>query len=262
MARYGFSFYASGARYGMLEQVPSTSRMIALNRFLSNPFDDAAISLAELLAFSTDHLQRMIANNAGGEMTPRIGPTTTALGVVQDCATDDLTKIGIRKARKQAKDTFREMLPQNVAKIMGAVVARYGPDAPEVVECCPQGRSIFSSCRDDQVELHIDTLLNGVTAHQADLGAPLVAQTAALQTGWLAVYAASEASTGAQTTSQEGKRAARENLQLMLFLNLLHIAALFPRQPEKLALYMTQSLLENDTPAEPEPPAPVPPPGP
>ena len=34
------------------------------------------ISKAELLAFTTDHLQRMIANNESGELTARITATT------------------------------------------------------------------------------------------------------------------------------------------------------------------------------------------
>jgi hypothetical protein len=72
---------------------------------------------------------------------------------------------------------------------------------------------------------------------------------------WVTVYAASEAATGAKTTTQEGKKLARENLQLMLFLNLLKIAEMFPRQPEKLALYMQQSLL-MDHPQQPEEPTP------
>lgn len=62
------------------------------------------------------------------------------------------------------------------------------------------------------------------------------------------------------TTSQEGKRLARENLQLMLFLNLLKLGEMFPRAPEQLNLYMQQSLLE-DHPAEEEEETP-PPPGP
>jgi hypothetical protein len=69
-------------------------------------------------------------------------------------------------------------------------------------------------------------------------------------------------STGGKTTTQEGKKLARENLQWMLFLCLLKLAEMFPRQPEKLALYMQQHLLENpESPEEPEPPVP-PPPGP
>lgn len=47
----------------------------------------------------------------------------------------------------------------------------------------------------------------------------------------------------------------------MLFLNLLKLAEMFPRQPENLALYMQQSLLEvppEEEEEEPEPPQPPP----
>lgn len=58
---------------------------------------------------------------------------------------------------------------------------------------------------------------------------------------------------------QKGKKLARENLQLMLYLNLVKLMEMFPSQPEKLALYMMQHLLENpESPEEPEPP-PTPP---
>jgi hypothetical protein len=59
----------------------------------------------------------------------------------------------------------------------------------------------------------------------------------------------------------KGPPRVRENLQLMLFLNLLKIAEMFPRQPEKLSLYMMQHLLENpSSPDEPEPEPEPPPP--
>ncbi len=232
--------------------------MIDLHRFLENPFDDRDISLAELLAFSSDHLARMIANNPGGELAARITATNSSLTLVENCATDDQTKLAIRKARVQVKNAFRENLSKEIAKVHGAVVARYGPDSPEVTECFPQGRSIFRECPDDRLAQHVQTLLNGVTAHQADLGAPLVAAVQAQLTQWNTAAAASETATGAATTTQEGKRMARENLQLMLFLNLLKLADMFARQPAQLDLYMQQSLLENPAPQEEEEP-PVPP---
>ena len=83
---------------------------------------------------------------------------------------------------------------------------------------------------------------------------------AALKTAWITLYSASESATGAKTTTEEGTQLARENLQLMLYLNLCKLMEMFPRQPEKLALYMQQSLLEVPTSEEededPEPPAP------
>lgn len=52
--------------------------------------------------------------------------------------------------------------------------------------------------------------------------------------GWNAVYAPSETSSGAKTTTQAAKNAARSALQLELFKNLLTIALNFPRQPDQL----------------------------
>jgi hypothetical protein len=258
MARYGFAFFDSGARFDTPDAPPS-SHMITLSRFLDNPFDDRAIALDPLIAFSTDSLQRMISNNPSGELDARITATTSALDLVMDCATDDTTKLGIRKARKLAKDNFRAALPKSVSKIFFAVAAKYGPDAPELQECCPSGRSVFSSSTDDHLINHLQTLVNAITAHVADLGAPLVAEATALKNGWASLYAASESATGAKTTTQEGKQMARENLQLMLFLNLLKFAEMFPRQPEKLSLYMQQSLLEPTPSTPPTPPPPTPP---
>ena len=256
MARWGFAFFDSGVRFDQPDAHPTS--MKNLSRFLENPFDTAAVGIAKVIAFSTDNLQRMISNNSSGELSARITATTSALELVTDCVTDDQTRLGIRKARKMAKDSFRETLPASVAKIVAAVTAEYGPGSPEVTECCPQGRTIFSTCQDDEVTGHLDTLINGVTVYQATLGAPLVTKTTAIKTSWVAIYAASENSTGAKTTTEEGKRLARENLQLMLYLNLCKLMEMFPRQPEKLSLYMQQSLLEVPTEEEEEEP-PTPP---
>lgn len=228
--------------------------MIDLHRFLQVPFDDPAVSVSRLLDFSSDHLARMVANNPGGTLSARITATTTALGVVQDSVTDDQTKKAIRKARTQVKNAFRQGLPARVARVHGKVVGQYGPEAPEVTEIFPQGRKIFDSAPDDRLAQHLETMANGVAAHAGDLGAPLGTEVAGLVSQWEAIHGQSESAGGATTTTQEAKRVAREALQLELFLTLLELAKRFPRQPEKLDLYMQQSLLEGaESPDEEEP---------
>lgn len=219
--------------------------MRILKRFVENPFDDPAISFDELIAFSTDHLQRLIANNPGALWNNRITATSTALLAVEACLTDDLTKLGLRKSRIQTKDTFRRTLPEKIAMINGVVVGQFGPNAPEVTECFPTGRSVFSTCPDDLVENHLRTLINGLTAHQADLGPEVAGDAGGLLSTWLAVYGASASSTAQKTTAQDAKKNARLNLQLELFKNLLTIALNFARQPDKVSLYMVQSLLDD-----------------
>lgn len=238
--------------------------MRTLATFLTNPFDDPNISIDQLVAFSSDHLQRLIANNASHELDARITATTSALTLVEDCVTDDQGLLGIRKARKKAKDNFREnTIPVEVKRIEAGFIAAFGADSTILLEALPKGRTIFQTCRDDKMEVHLQTLLTAATTHAAALAPATVTQATNLNNNWTTLHAASESSTGGKTTTQDGKKLARENLQLMLFLNLLKLAEMFPRQPENLALYMQQHLLENPASnVEPTPPTPPAPPNP
>jgi hypothetical protein len=134
---------------------------------------------------------------------------------------------------------------EEIAKVHGAIVAKYGPNAPEIAECFPKGRSIFNTAPDDRLAESIETLLKGVEAHQADLGAALVAEVSGIVAEWDTILDQSNKSSAGTTMTQDSKKLARENLQLMLFLNLLKLATMFPRQPKKLDLFMRQSLLED-----------------
>jgi hypothetical protein len=226
-----------------------------LHKWFEVPFDDKNISVQELFAFSTDHWQRMTANNPGGQLDARIAATAPAIALVETQFSGDLTKLGLRKASKETKNDFRAKLPAKVTVFADAITGKYGSSSPVHTECFPQGRTVFGRCADDEVTANLKTMIDGLTAHQTDLGAPLIAEATALKAAWLAIYGTSEAATGAKTTTQESKKAARENLQLMLYLNVVKLMEMFPRQPEKLDLYMQLSLLE-DHPHQPPPPTP------
>jgi len=236
--------------------------MFDFHRTFNNPFNDPNIAMDRLIGFTTDHLPKMTANNPGGFLTARIAATTTALSGVNTAFVTDTDKLGLRKAMKQLKDDYRAALPAGVAKINGLLTGQFGDNSTQATECFPSGRSIFSSCKDDVVGNHLQTMIDGVTKYQAQLGAGAVTAATALLTGWNAVYAPSETSGTAKDTSITAKNTARLALQLELFKNLLTIALQYPSQPEKLDLYMQQSLLETHPAAPPTPPPPPPPPAP
>lgn len=219
-----------------------------LFRYLEVPFDDDSISIAELISFSSDHLQRLVLHNPGAQFNTRITATTTALTALGTCTTDNISKLGLRKACKQGKNAFREALPGHIAKLYAAVVAKYGAESPQVTNCFPQGRTIFSTCTDDLMSPHLQALSNWLSAHQPDLGPQPANDAGGLLSTWTALYAASESSTAAKASTEEARRAARANLQLELFKNLLAIAAVYARQPEQISLFMQQSLLEDHPP--------------
>jgi hypothetical protein len=200
----------------------------------------------------------MDANNSVALAT-RIAATTAAFSIVAECSSDDTVRLGARKAAKMIKNTFRANLPDEINKIWLVVAGKYGMNAPQLTEVFAKGRSIFgpSGATDDKLQVELNALVAALTAKQADLGAPVVTDATALKTNWKAIYEASEEKSGQKTTTEAGKRTARQNLQLELFFNLIELMKMFPRQPEKLALYMTQGLLE-DHPADEEPTPPGP----
>jgi hypothetical protein len=212
-----------------------------LSRFLENPFNSGKTSVAQLLAFTTDHLQRMVTHDTDGALTARIAATSSLLAIVEDGVSDPKAKLGLRKARKQVKNDFHANLAENVARIGAAVVSKFGADTPEITDCLPHGHAVFSECRDDQVAAHLQKLIDGVTTLQPELASA----AGNLLAAWTTVYKACEISTTRNTSSQESKNAARAGLQNVLFINLLEIAGMFPGQPDKLDRYMRQSLLEN-----------------
>jgi hypothetical protein len=262
MALFGHSYYNSGVKYNEASPVPHHPKkktyMRDLHKYLQNPFADPGISVAELSTFSADHLNRMTDNNTGGFLTARIAATTTVLSAFAGGSTSDQTKLAIQKALVEVKKNFRRDLPLDIQKVYGQVLGHYSAAGTEMTEIFPEGRTIFGKCKDTELAGKLGVMIAGVTAHQAQLGAPLVTQATAILTNWNAVYAASMGSQSDKGTTQQEMKVARENLCLQLFLNLLAIAGQFPGQEEMLDVYMKQHLLKNpehsdDTPTPPTP---------
>lgn len=261
MALYNFAFFNSGIRYN----APTTwkrGKMKTLRNYLDVPFDDPGISIDELLRFSTDNHQRMAANDPTGELVQRIAATAVSIAQVTNLWASDLTQLGERKIAKELKLNFRASLPPRIRVIDDGITGKVGSASPLHKGAFPAGRAALGNCADDKLEGHLQVLINFLTSHQAELGAALVTAATAIRTEWQAIYQASETATAAKTATREAKQAARDNLQLMLYLNLVKLMEMFPRQPEKLDLYMQQSLLLNPATPDEEPAAPQPAPTP
>lgn len=172
--------------------------------------------------------------------------------------TENDTKLGLRKAQKKTKRSFRKALSAAIGKINVAVKAKFGERAAEVKECFPEGRLIFSRCRDAVLESHLESLINGLQAHAAMLDPGVPAQAEALLASWRAVWETSGSASGVKAAAEAARREARRGLERELYLNLLALAQNYPLQPEKLAVFAQASLLlphrhhpqKSSTPAE------------
>ncbi len=226
--------------------------MIDLKRYFINPFTDESISLNRLIDFASTHLSRMVANNPGALLNVRITATTTVLTTLDTSMSDNDIKLALRKAKVQAKDAFRAALGDNITRIHAGVVAAFGPVAPQLTECFPQGRGIFGSCPDDQLDDKLQQLLTCLTPMAAQVGQIHVDNVGGLLSTWIALLAAVDTASANKTTVESARRNARGALQLELFKNLLTLAVSFPNDLEKAGLYCPQHLLEEGV-SVPEP---------
>jgi hypothetical protein len=193
-------------------------------------------------------LDKLRENNPGGIYDGRITATNAALQAVNSAFVDDGTHLGRRKTSKQAKREFRKSLPANIGKIALALNVKYGERSPVLTEFFPSGRSRFIKCRDDGLGAELDVLIGALTEHQAELGPDLLSAAEDLRTRWRAIYADSESSSGAKSSSIQARKSAQAALQMELFRNLLALAQNFAGAPEKLDLFMQQSLLTRHRP--------------
>ncbi len=211
--------------------------------YLLNPFILGRFGLAAFVAFVTDHIQRMIAQNGTGTFTERIAATATALSALEDSTLSDDIQYGIRRGVKLAKDNFRAELPEAIRPIYGAVLSAFNDPSPEMRTVFPDGRSAVYDTRDDLLTGKLNFLVDGVTTLQPDLGVEVVNQATALRDQWVTLYAASEEASGGKSATEAERRAARREMADVLYVNLSYIMTLIPHEPERLGLYMQQSLL-------------------
>lgn len=230
--------------------------MIQLSRYFRIPFSDPAISLNELIAFATDNLQRLIANNPGAVFNNLINGTTTALATLSTCSTDDQTKLAIRKAAKLAKDTFRKALLENIRPVYGALLNKFNDPSPQMTTCFPLGRSIFQTETDDTLRNRLETLVNGLATLIPVMGSEAHGIASSLLSTWIGLYSASETASGTKTATQLEKNTARAILEKQLTINLLAVAQQHVGNEAMADTYFQQHLLED--PAAPEDPAPPP----
>lgn len=207
---------------------------------LKNPY--IRMSYNQTAAFSTDHLQRLTVQNGSGDWTARIAATTTVMSTFENAVDGNLIKAGLRKSRKQAKDDTRDTVIKGAEKIIGFAVGHFGSDAPEIAEFIPQGRTIFGTATDDTINNHLATLTAAVTTHLAVLGANVLTLATDLESGWAAIYAASESSTAEKSLTEQERNAAREAVLNEIYLTTLHIGIAFPDQPGILGQFLQPHL--------------------
>ena len=219
--------------------------MIDLSRIFANFYDSKEISDSELLDFGEAHVKCMETNNPDGILTPLIIPTKLALAAFEAGGSASLNTLGVQKSRTMTKDEFCDDLPEAMSKIYGALIAVYGANGPEVVECLPEGRRAIHSCKNDDRKKKLQALVTALTSKVPPLAPGVLTQATNLLDTWTLIYGAQGTAKGAKKGSANAINPLRTALELELTKNVLTIALHFLCDKSKVALYFPQELLRN-----------------
>lgn len=233
--------------------------MIDIQRIFQNYFATPEISDSELKDFAKANLQAMETNNPANAFTERITATRTAYKAFDTGTSTHLTILGQQKARTLDKNIFLKTLPKAIGKIYNAVAVVYGEDSPEMTECFPEGRGIFTRCKHDDKHGKLQTLINGLSTKVPPLSQTVLDSANALQADWMGIYQAQGTAKGMLRGASDASGALRTALELELCKNVLTIALHFVADSSKATLYFPQSLLRNRSTASSEEPQPTPP---
>jgi hypothetical protein len=202
--------------------------MINMEELFDNWFEDAKITKTRLTIFTRQHLLAVEADNANGDYDDIIAATEPLLTTVENCLTDRSTKAAIEEGRVQAKDLFREQLPEKIRKLYAAVVVAYGDPSPDLTMCFPDGRTVFNrrGCKDEDLNNHLSQLKNALMARSATVGATHVTTITNLVTQWSALYEDRWQADADTDMSAAGQAAAVSALKVQLYKN-VHTVAIF-----------------------------------
>jgi hypothetical protein len=224
--------------------------MIDLYRFFINPFDDEGISVEELTDYSVAHLAALTANNPGGQFNLLIAATDTLHTALGGKVSTETVQLGIQMARTQAKNDFRAALPNEISKLQGAALAKYGRKGAVMLEIFPGGADAFGAAADPELGGLLDALATAVGNRAGELGADPKTQALALAAAWASLYGAAASGKAGKGSAATARRDAVKALRLQLFQNMLSLASAFPNQQAKANLYCPQHLLENPQPTK------------
>jgi hypothetical protein len=137
------------------------------------------------------------------------------------------TSLSMRQSHTKTINRIKAQFKAKVRQFEGAVISRWGIDAPEYQLFFPSGKVEYSRCSKGNIETLLNRLIKACTLHVDDLGATYLAEFTEMLAAYVAAADAQVATKGNVSASSVAVAELRAVLCRQLFLNTLFLANLF-----------------------------------
>jgi len=219
--------------------------MLNLKNFFKNHFDTDRISDDNLNKFSNDHLQRLTANNAGGDYTAILTPTAPLVTAFTDAINAETVKGGIQKGDTLDVDKHIDNFLKLVRRREGLINSVFGNDSSQYMEFFPLGLTEYNEADKGNIESLMARMKDRSVHYAADLGTAIGTEFTTIHTNYVALRNEQLLTFGDVEVLRTNTATARAALVAQLGLNLLFIAGKNLGFPDRLDDFMDQSIIRR-----------------
>lgn len=220
--------------------------MINMKTLFKNHFDTNKISDDNIKKFTEIHIQRLSANNGGGEFTTMLTDITTAYTDYFGSITDEDVKFAVQQGLTITMNNVLAAFKKAVSQKEGLVRAHFSKDGAEYQEFFPLGVTEYSTATLANVEMLMNRFIEAAGKYTVPLGAALETEFQGYLTTFLAARSAQLAKIGEVAESKTDSTLKRDVVEVELTKNVHLIGAMFPGNVDRCMDFFDQSFLRDN----------------
>jgi hypothetical protein len=219
--------------------------MLDLNTIYKNHFEHRLITDNKLKKFAEIHLERLIANNSGGELTQLIADTTSALQQFGESLTNGDVKFAKQQGLTISVTNLLTEFKKYIADSEGFIRAKFGKGASEYQEFFPYKKNEYWQCSLKNAEQLMDRFIDAADRHSPELGVDIKNKVQAMLADFKSAREEQLLKKAEVEDSRTVRRKKRHSLEIQLMKNLHYIGFLYAEDPNKCNDFFDQSFLRR-----------------
>jgi len=219
--------------------------MLDLETLFKNHFGSQLISDDKLRKFAEIQLERLKANNGGGEFAQLISDTTTAYQLYAAAITDESVKFAQQQGLTIRVYKLLKDFKNFVATKEGIIRAQFGKKGDAYQAFFPLGKNEYWQSNFKNVEMLMDRLIASADHYSAELGTDLKNDLQTMLNDFKSAREAQLRKKGEVTNSKTAVSKRRKELEIQLLKNLHFIGFTYPGNVSRCNDFFDQSFLRR-----------------
>ncbi|MBK7498926.1 MAG: hypothetical protein IPI19_07425 [Ignavibacteriales bacterium] len=224
--------------------------MLNLNILFKNHFSSRLISDNSIRKFAEVHLQRLSANNSGGEFTQIITDTQHVFDSYFGSMSDEDQNYAIQQGLTISVTKVLKEFKLFISSSEGLVRAQFGKKSAEYQEFFPNKMKEYWHLNLANAEKVMERFYNVAGKHTNVFGDSITNLAQTLLTEFTEARSNQLKKKGEVAEKKSSTRERRKNLELQLIRNLHYIGYVYPGNVNRCNDYFDQSFLRSKTPSK------------